>query len=101
MRNVVALRDLAKRLRALLSPFNRFLALMLGEFRLAPEFHPAILRIGTAKRRALLDASSLKLGGHAKHGKHELGKVGRGVHDRLGDRAKASTGLLQVAGDNE
>jgi hypothetical protein len=45
-------------------------------------------------RRALLDAPALKLGGHAKHGEHELGKVRRGVDDGLGDRAKACTDLL-------
>ena len=44
---------------------------------------------------------ALKLGGHAKHGEDQLGEVRRGVHDRLGDRAKASAGLLKVAGDNE
>ena len=101
MRNVVALRDLAKRLLALLPPLDRFLALMLGEFGLAAELDATVFRIGAAERRALLDPPTLKLGRYAEHGKDQFGKVRRCVHDRLGERAKAHAGLLQVAGDHK
>jgi hypothetical protein len=49
----------------------------------------------------LLDAAALKLGGHTKHGENQFGKVRGRINDRLGDRAQARAGLLQIAGDNE
>ena len=53
MRDVVALRDLAHRLLALLPALDRFFALMLRELGLAAEFDSPRLGVGAAERRAL------------------------------------------------
>jgi hypothetical protein len=59
VRDVVALRDLAHRLLALLPALDRFLALVLGEFGLTAEFNASRLGIGAAERGALFDPTTL------------------------------------------
>jgi pimeloyl-ACP methyl ester carboxylesterase len=70
---------------------------MRGEFRLAAEPHALGLCVGTAARAALGDASAFQLGGDAKHGKNKLGKIGRRIDNRLGNRTQARAGALHVA----
>jgi hypothetical protein len=40
-------------------------------------------------------------GGNAKHGKHKLGKIRGRIDNRLGKRAQAGAGALDVAGDHQ
>ena len=101
VRNIITLRDFAKRFLALLGPLDCFLTLMLSEFRFAAEFYATTFRIGPAECRTFLYAPALRLGRYVKHGEYKLGKVRGDVYDRLGDRAKASSRLLQVASDHE
>ena len=70
-------------------------------FGLRPNFTPLAFASACPALGALLDAAAFQLRGNAKHGKDKLGKVRGGVNDRLGNRAQARAGLLQVAGDNE
>ena len=53
--------------------------LVRGEGWLAAEFDAVCLGVGPAARGALQDAAALQLGGDAKDGEDDLGKVGRGI----------------------
>jgi hypothetical protein len=55
-----------------------------GEGRLAAEFNALFLRVGTAARCAFENAATLQLRRNAKDGKDDLGKVGCGIEERLG-----------------
>ena len=98
--DVVAAGDAALRL-ARRNPRPRFALLMRGEFRLASEFHALRLRVGAASCCAFGDAAAFQLRGDAKHGKHKLGKIARGIEHRLRQRTQASPGALHVAGDHQ
>jgi hypothetical protein len=84
MTDVVAARDAALWLVGG-DPLAGLLLLMGRQLRLAAELHTLGLRTGATARRAPHDAASFELGGNPKHGEHQLGEVGRGVDDRLGE----------------
>jgi hypothetical protein len=50
-------------------------------------------------RGALQNAAALQLRRHAKDGKDDFSKVGRGVEEGFGQRADTGFGALHVAGD--
>ena len=58
--------------------------LVRSQCRLASEFDALGFGAGPAPRRALDDASAFQLRRDAKHGKDKLGKIGRGIDNRLG-----------------
>jgi hypothetical protein len=68
------------------------LLLMWGEGGLAAEFDAFGLRIGPSPRRALGAASAFELCRDAKHDKDKLGKIGRRIDNRLGNRTQACAG---------
>jgi hypothetical protein len=72
-----------------LNPLPCFALLMRGEFWLAVEFDTLCLGVGPAPRGAFENAAAFELGGDAKHGEHKLGKIGRGIDNRLGNRTRA------------
>jgi hypothetical protein len=62
---------------------------MRGEFRLATEFDAFGFGVGPAPRRALGDAAAFAL---RRDAKGKLGKIGRGIDNRLGNRTQARAG---------
>ena len=72
---------------------------MWGEGRLAPEVDAFGSRIGPAARGAFEDAATFELRRDAKQGKDKLGKIRRGIDNRLGNRTQACAGALHVAGE--
>jgi hypothetical protein len=84
-----------------LDPFAGLLLLMGREFRLPAEFDALFPGVGPAARSALDDASAIQLAGDTQHGKHKLGKVRGCIDNRLGNRAQACAGALDVAGDHQ
>jgi hypothetical protein len=64
---------------------------MWGQDVLAAEFDALGFRIDPAPRRALGDAAAFKLRCDAEHGKDKLGKIGRCIDNRLGNRTQART----------
>ena len=50
---------------------------------------------------AVEDAAAFELRGNAKDRKNDLGKIGRGIEERLGQRTDARPGLLHLAGDDQ
>jgi hypothetical protein len=66
---------------------------------LRPNLTP--LALASARPRALDDATAFKFRGNAKHGKDKLGKIGRRIEDRLGNRTQARPGALYVTGDHQ
>jgi hypothetical protein len=53
--------------------------------------------VSAAQRRAFHNATAFQLGSNPEHDKHQFGKVGRGIDDRLGQRSQAPSGALRVA----
>jgi hypothetical protein len=98
--DIEAARDAALRLAGL-DPIAGFVLLVGGEFRLAAKLDTLRLGVGPAARSALDNAAALQLGGNAKHGKHKLGKVRGRIENRLGNRAQARPGALDVASDHQ
>jgi hypothetical protein len=68
---------------------------------LAAEFDAFGSRIGPAPRSAFENAAAFEVRRDAKHGKDKFGKIGRGIDNRLGNRAQARSGALHVAGDHQ
>jgi hypothetical protein len=75
--------------------------LVRGEGWLAAEFDALGFGAGPTPRRALGNATAFELGRDAKHGKDELGEIGRGINNRFGNRTQAGAGELHVAGDHQ
>jgi hypothetical protein len=73
---------------------------MRGECRFTAEFDALRLGIGPAPRRALGYTPAFELRRDAKHGKDKLGKIGRGIDNRLGNRTQARAGAPRVAGNH-
>src|SRR5882724_5212250 len=75
--------------------------LVRSERRLAAEFHALRPWLWRRPGPALGDTAAFELRGDAKHGKDKLGKIGRGIDNRLGNRTQARAGALHVAGDHQ
>jgi hypothetical protein len=81
--DVVAARHAALRLAS----FEAFAALFLlvrGEDRLAAELDAFVLGVGPTARGAFEDLVSFELLRNAEYGENDLGKIGRGIEERLG-----------------
>ena len=77
------------------------LLLVRSEDRLAAKFDAVRLGVGPAARGAFENASAFELRRDAKDRKDDLGEVGRGIEERLGQRPDTSPGALHVPGDNQ
>src|ERR1700732_1844151 len=82
--DIVAAAYRAQRFAVHVAPPDRLALLVRGELWLAPEFDALGLRIGAAPCRAVSDAAMFELRGNAKDRKNDLGKIRRGVKERLG-----------------
>jgi hypothetical protein len=81
---VVAPRHAALRLASFEASAGLFL-LVRGQRRLAAEFDALLLGVGPAPRGAFEDAAAFELRRHAKDGEDDLGEVGSGIEERLGE----------------
>ena len=55
------------------------------EGRLAPEFDALRFRVGAVPSGAFHDAAAFELRGNPKDRKNDLGKIGNGIEERLGE----------------
>jgi hypothetical protein len=81
--------------------FAGLFLLVRGEGRLAAEFDALFLGVGPAACGAFENAAAFELRRNAKDGEDDLGEVGCGIEERLGQRADTGPGALHVAGDNQ
>jgi hypothetical protein len=98
--HIVGAGDAAPRLASVETLAGLFL-LMWREDRLTAELDAVGLGVGPAARRAFENAAALQPRRHAEDRKDDLGKIGRGVEERLGQRTDTGSGALHVAGDNQ
>src|SRR5271156_4388223 len=99
--DIVAAGYRAQRFAVHVAASDRFLLLVRGESGLAAEFDALSLRVSAAPCGAVEDAAAFELRGNAKDRKNDLGKIGRGIEERLGQRTDARPGLLHLAGDKQ
>src|ERR1700737_3069704 len=64
--------------------FAGLLLLVRGEGRLAADFDAPFLGVGPAARGAFEDAAAFELRRNAEDGEDDLGEVGSGIEERLG-----------------
>src|SRR5215469_6451159 len=82
--DIVAAAYRAQRFAVHVAPLDCLAPLVDGELGLAPEFDAFCLCVGAAPCRAFLDAAMFQLRGNAKDRKNDLGKIGSGIEERLG-----------------